>query len=70
MPPPPRYERAGIRHVVVLVLENQSFDRMLGWVALPDPTQRLEGLTGRESIPASPPDPGDLVTVSKVSSRT
>ena len=58
---------AGIRHVIVLVLENQSFDRMLGWVTLPAPAQRLDGLTGRESIPASPPDPGDLVPVSKVS---
>jgi phospholipase C len=57
---------AGIRHVVVLVLENQSFDRMLGWVTLPDPAQKLDGLTGRESIPASPPDPGDLVPVSKI----
>ena len=26
---------ADIRHVVVLVLENQSFDRMLGYVTLP-----------------------------------
>jgi phospholipase C len=54
---------AGIRHVVVLVLENQSFDRMLGYVTLPDPSQRLEGLTGNESNPAAP---GDLVKVSKV----
>ncbi len=55
----------GIRHVVVLVLENQSFDRLLGWVTLPDPAQRLDGLTGSESNPASPPDAGDLVTVSR-----
>jgi phospholipase C len=58
---------AGIRHVIVLVLENQSFDRMLGWVTLPDPAQRLDGLTGRESVPASPPDQGDLVPVSRIS---
>ena len=58
---------AGIRHVVVLVLENQSFDRMLGWVRLPDPAQKLDGVTEGMSIPASPPDPGDLVPVSKVS---
>ena len=58
---------AGIRHVVVLVLENQSFDRMLGWVRLPDPAQKLDGVTEGLSIPASPPDPGDLVPVSKVS---
>jgi len=58
---------AGIRHVVVLVLENQSFDRMLGWVNLPDPAQKLDGVTEGQSIPASPPDPGDPVPVSKVS---
>jgi len=58
---------AGIRHVVVLVQENQSFDRMLGWLTLPDAAQRLDGLTGRESNPASPPDPVDLVPVSKIS---
>jgi Phospholipase C len=33
---------ADIRHVVVLVLENQSFDRMLGYVTLPDPRQKLD----------------------------
>ena len=55
---------ADIRHVVVLVLENQSFDRMLGFVTLPDPRQKLDGLTGLESNP-SPLDPGDLVTVSR-----
>ena len=58
---------AGIRHVVVLVLENQSFDRLLGWVTLPDRAQRLDGLTGQESVPAAPPDPGNLVPVSKIS---
>src|SRR5580765_4442632 len=56
---------ADIRHVVVLVLENQSFDRMLGYVTLPDPRQKLDGITGRESNPVSPTSPGDLVTVSK-----
>lgn len=55
---------AGIRHVVVLVLENQSFDRMLGYVTLPDPSQKLEGLTGNESNPAAP---GDAVKVTKTS---
>ena len=56
---------ADIRHVVVLVLENQSFDRMLGYVTLPDPRQRLDGITGAEGNPTSPATPGDLVTVSK-----
>src|SRR6266542_1984353 len=38
---------------------------MLGFVSLPDPRQKLDGLTGRESNPASPPNPDDRVTVSR-----
>src|SRR5215470_6146151 len=56
----------GIRHVVVLVLENQSFDRLLGWVTLPDPAQKLDGLTGKESNPVSPG--GELVPVARTTS--
>ena len=44
-----------IRHIVVLMLENQSFDRLLGYLDLADPAQKLEGLTGAESNPVSPP---------------
>src|SRR4029453_16993392 len=44
---------AEIRHVVVLMLENQSFDRLLGFVRLDDPSQRLDGLTGDEALPAA-----------------
>ena len=58
----------GIRHVVVLVQENQSFDRMLGWVTLPDPKQKLEGLTGNETNPLSPASPGETVKVGRTSS--
>ena len=58
----------GIRHVVVLVQENQSFDRMLGYVTLPDPKQKLEGLTGDESNPVSPGSPGETVKVSRTTS--
>jgi len=43
-----------IRHIVVLMLENQSFDRLLGYLDLADPAQRLEGLSGAESNPVSP----------------
>ncbi len=50
-----------IRHVVVLMLENQSFDRLLGYLRLDDPTQRVEGLTGQESNPLAPP--GDMTPV-------
>jgi phospholipase C len=43
-----------IRHVVVLMLENQSFDRLLGFVRLPDPSEQLDGVRGDESVPAAP----------------
>ena len=56
-----------IRHVVVLMLENQSFDRLLGYLELDDPDQKLEGLTGAETNPLSPPDDLTPVAVSKIS---
>jgi len=33
-----------IQHVVVLMLENQSFDRLLGFVRLDDASQRIDGV--------------------------
>ena len=54
-----------IRHVVVLMLENQSFDRLLGFVRLDDPAQRLDGVTGSEEMPAVPGDPGPMVRVQR-----
>lgn len=42
-----------IRHVIVLMLENQSFDRLLGFVRLDDAAQRLDGLTGDETLPVT-----------------
>src|SRR5690242_20634065 len=44
-----------IKHVVVLMLENQSFDRLLGFVTLDDASQKLDGLTAGESNPLAPP---------------
>jgi phospholipase C len=44
-----------IRHLIVLMLENQSFDRLLGYLDLGDPAQKVEGLTGTETNPVSPP---------------
>ena len=57
-----------IRHVVVLMFENQSYDRLLGYLTLDDPREKLEGLSGGESNPMSPP--GDLtpIPVTKLSS--
>jgi len=56
-----------IRHLVVLMLENQSFDRLLGYLDLGDRTQRLEGLTGTETNPVSPPTDMTPVPVNRVS---
>ena len=52
-----------IQHVVVLMLENQSFDRLLGCLRLDDPAQRLDGLPGDVALPADLGAPGRLVPV-------
>jgi len=56
-----------IRHLVVLMLENQSFDRLLGYLDLGDRTQKLEGLLGAETNPVSPPTDTTPVPVTRVS---
>ena len=38
-----------LRHIVVLMMENRSFDHMLGALKANDP--RIDGLTGNESNP-------------------
>jgi phospholipase C len=43
--PPPGFD--ALRHIVVLMLENRSFDHMLGGLTAVDP--RIDGLTGNES---------------------
>jgi len=53
---------ATFQHLVVLMLENRSFDHMLGF--LKSPAYAIEGLNGDESNPG--PNPGDPpVTVSR-----
>ena len=37
---------ADIKHLVVLMLENRSFDHMLGW--LQSPTYQIDGLDGTQ----------------------
>ena len=59
-----------IRHVIVLMLENQSFDRLLGFVTLDDPTQKLDGLTGAESNPLAPPHDMTPVPVLRLTAPT
>ncbi|KAJ7294442.1 hypothetical protein O6H91_Y256900 [Diphasiastrum complanatum] len=44
-----------IKTVVVLVMENRSFDHMLGWIKRLNPD--IDGLTGKESNPLSVSDP-------------
>ena len=44
-----------IVHVVVLMLENRSFDHLPGF--LKSPTDRINGLTGNESNPRDPSSP-------------
>ena len=41
--------RDKLQHVVVLMMENRSFDHMLGGLRAQDP--RINGLTGNESNP-------------------
>jgi len=59
-----------IRHVIVLMLENQSFDRLLGFVTLDDRTQKLDGLTGAESNPLAPPYDLTPVPVQRVTAAS
>ena len=56
-----------IRHVVVLMFENQSFDRLLGYLTLDDPSEALKGLTGAETNPLSPPADMTPIPAMKVS---
>src|SRR5207302_8440784 len=50
-----------IQHLVVLMMENRSFDHMLGF--LKSPTYAIEGLSGTESNPSA--DGGTPVQVSQ-----
>ncbi len=53
-----------IRHIVVLMLENRSFDHLFGYLKAADP--RVEGLSGTESNPKDPATPGSPeITVSR-----
>jgi phospholipase C len=51
-----------IQHIVVLMMENRSFDHMLGY--LKKPGYDIDGLTGTESNPVDPQHPINRVTVS------
>jgi phospholipase C len=55
-----------IEHIIVLMMENRSFDHMLGW--LQGPSYDIDGLTGNEWNPVDPsdaPDPNNEATVTR-----
>lgn len=39
-----------VKHIVVLMMENRSFDHLLGWLKQ-DHDSRIDGLDGNEQIP-------------------
>ena len=55
-----------ITHLIVLMLENRSFDHMLGFMA--SPGYPIDGLTGTESCPVSANDPTPVRVASDASS--
>jgi phospholipase C len=57
---------ASIKHVVVLMLENRSFDHLLGFLGDRFAGQKFWGLAGNESISADPRLDGmEMVTVER-----
>ncbi|GLJ46295.1 hypothetical protein SUGI_0975800 [Cryptomeria japonica] len=44
-----------IKTIVILVMENRSFDHMVGWMKQSNP--KIDGVTGQEWNPVSPGDP-------------
>lgn len=67
----PKELLAGVEHIVVLMMENRSFDHFLGALKTDKgyaAAAQVEGLTGTESNPA--PNGGSPVTVFKMSNFT
>jgi len=48
-----------ITHVVTLMLENRSFDHMIGWLMQQNPN--IDGLDGTQTNPFLPGDPNSLL---------
>jgi phospholipase C len=55
---------AKIKHVVILMLENRSFDHLLGLFKAQGIKPAVDGLTGIETIPTAPSTGSSPVTVS------
>jgi phospholipase C len=54
-----------IQHVIVLMMENRSFDHMLGYLTIPNPVvlgDKIDGLTGTESNPNVAGNPRVMVS--------
>ena len=49
--------RGKIKHVVVLMEENRSFDHIFGWGKRAKPPLTVDGLTGKETNPLNTSDP-------------
>lgn len=45
-----------ITNIIVLMMENRSFDHLLGWMKV-DKNSKIEGLSGGETTPRDPNDP-------------
>ncbi|HZL57888.1 MAG TPA: alkaline phosphatase family protein, partial [Bryobacteraceae bacterium] len=56
-----------LKHVVVLMMENRSFDHMLGCLKADDP--RIEGLTGAESNPDTTNEPAKVQPLAEFQSQ-
>jgi phospholipase C len=57
-----------IKKIVVLMMENRSFDHMLGWYKT-DVNPSLEGLVKGMTVPRDPNDPSQVSTISFALSR-
>jgi len=57
-----------LKHVVVLMMENRSFDHMLGALRAEDP--RINGLTGNETNPDTTNEPVKVQAHAEFQSKT
>ena len=56
-----------LKHIVVLMMENRSFDHMLGALKAEDP--RINGLTGNESNPDTTNEPTKVAPLAQFQSQ-
>ena len=56
-----------LKHIVVLMMENRSFDHMLGALKADDP--RINGLTGNETNPDTTNEPAKVQSLAEFQSQ-